>query len=312
MEPIGMRGRDGGLSFASRHGWLRASGTSAWIPSYNALRYLRTPRAHTREAGSMWSLRTHITTFVLGLSLAVALPVAAQPDELTEEFGKLSAKERARIAKEEEENAVKDPVFQALMAAGEELFRKGEFEAAMGKYQEARALRPYNVYPKVKVQDLQVLIKQRAEEDKQKAQVVGSSPPPPHPPAAPEESVSPPVIVPAAAAEAPGTVEEPPPPPAVEVAAQPGPIPVRHERPVLTPTEVFKREPVRPVPDTALPLEEGERIYKEGRSIVVETTVVEEGRLVRYRKVSHPWGEEHYFREGNSIPSHAYRSALGK
>lgn len=260
----------------------------------------------------MWSLRTHITTFVLGLSLAAALPVAAQPDQLTEEFGKLSAKERARIAKEEEENAVKDPVFQALMAAGEELFRKGEFEAAMGKYQEARALRPYNVYPKVKIQDLQVLIKQRAEEDEQKALVVGSSPPPPRPPVAPVEPVSPPVIVPAAVVEAPRSVEEPPPPPPVVVAAPLVTPPVPHERPVGTPTEVHKREPVRPIPDEALPLKEGERIYKEGRSIVVETTVVEDGRLVRYRKVSHPWGEEHYFREGNSIPNHAYRSALGK
>ena len=62
----------------------------------------------------------------------------------------------------------------------------------------------------------------------------------------------------------------------------------------------------------ALQLEEGERVYNEGRSVVVESIVAEDGHLVVYRKVSHPWGEEHYFREGATITDRAYRTAMGK
>ncbi|MBX2973388.1 MAG: hypothetical protein KF797_09810 [Flavobacteriales bacterium] len=255
---------------------------------------------------SMRSLRTHLSLFMLGLLLAVAVPVVAQPDELTGEFGKLSAKERARIAKEEEENAAKDPAFQALMAAGEELFRAADFDAALAKYTEARTMRPYNVYPKVKIQDLQALIAKRDEERRKEP----PAPVPADPPldAVPAPKMEPPPTPPAA---------EQPKPPAVEPATLPEPVsvppPVRATPEPKSVSEAPpRRDPVLRDEGTAPQLEEGERVYKEGRSIVVETTVAEDGHLVRYRKVSHPWGEEYYFREGQAIPDRTYRAALGK
>ena len=82
--------------------------------------------------------------------------------------------------------------------------------------------------------------------------------------------------------------------------------------PEPAPKEPLRREPIVRAEEHVPHLEEGERVYKEGRSIVVETTVAEDGLLVRYRKVLHPWGEEHYFREGIPIPDRTYRAALGK
>ncbi len=57
------------------------------------------------------------------LVLGFAMPLAAQEEGLARDFEKLSAKERARIAKEEQEAAAADGAFQALMAQAEDLFR---------------------------------------------------------------------------------------------------------------------------------------------------------------------------------------------
>lgn len=232
--------------------------------------------------------------------------VQAQPDELTGEFGKLSAKERARIAQREETEAGADVVFTELMAGAEELFKAQDYDGALQKYKEARTRRPYNVHPKVKIEDLQALIKRREEE---KATAIQE--PPPSEPA--------PVTRTTDHAEAPAGPGNDGPPPTL--LTDPPPMPPPKEEPLKERTvEHAPREkqpdPVtRPDPVVVQPapqLEEGERVYKEGRSIVVETTVNEEDRLVVYRKVSHPWGEEHYFREGSTISERAYRSALGR
>ena len=196
---------------------------------------------------------------------AMALSGFGQEEGLARDFEKLSAKERARIAKEEQEAAPKDVVYQAMMAEAEELFRTQEFEGSMAKFKEARTQRPYNVYPKVKIQDLEALIAKRDAE---------------------------------AAIALPEKVDEPL--PRVERAA-PAPVLVMSERapsplplaPVpidpgsrTVPGSNVKEPSVIRVPD--VPLEEGEWIYKEGRSIVVERHIELDGRIVVFRKVSHP------------------------
>ena len=95
------------------------------------------------------------------LALLVGLFSMAQPDGLARDFEKLSAKERARIAKQEQDAAGKDPEYQAVMEAAVALVQGGQYEASMEKFKEARTMRPYNVYPKVKIQDLEALIARR-------------------------------------------------------------------------------------------------------------------------------------------------------
>lgn len=250
--------------------------------------------------------RVHITLLVVLFGLAIPQAVLGQPDQLTDEFSKLSPKERARIAKEEDTNAAADAPFQTLMAQAEELFRAKDFDGAMARYKEARVLRPYNVYPKVKIEDLRVLIAKRDAE--QASQV---------PLPTPSEPV--PNVVHQAPEITPVKAETSPPPLPVDPGPHRGSPPVKPTEPVHRPLPVVTKPADRPVVPMVQPnaksgpqLEEGERVYKEGRSIVVETNTSEEGRIVTYKKVSHPWGEEHFFREGLTISERAYKAALGR
>jgi hypothetical protein len=227
------------------------------------------------------------------LAAAMALSGVAQDEGLTRDFEKLSAKERARIAKEEQEAATKDVAYQAVMADAEDLFRRQEFEASMAKFKEARAMRPYNVYPKVKIQDLEALIAKRDAQLAIDANKEG-----------PEMVVVPPEDVPL----------KPEPRPVVQSEA---PVHKPLPAPVHVPVTIPEKGPIQKAPvvpavrsETEVPLEEGERVYKEGRSIVVERHVELDGRIVVFRKVSHPWGAVDHFRDGSPIPARAYDDVM--
>ena len=245
----------------------------------------------------------------LVVALCVGLSVHAQDDEnLARDFQKLSAKERARIAKEEQEAAQNDAAYQTVMVEAELHFRELRFEESMAKFKEARVLRPYNVYPKVKIKDLEALIAKRdAEEAVKQAEetpkanstiqiepvnagklVIDKSP---------VVIVSDPVPLPSTVPKVPERValssKEPIPDPPVQ-------------RSAAVPVQQRKEPLVEPVP----PETEGERVYKEGRSVVVEVRLLQNGRLVVYRKVTHPWGGIDHFRDGSSIPDHVYNEAM--
>lgn len=85
-------------------------------------------------------------------------------DRLTEEMRSLSPKERSKLAAKETEEAATDSSYQQAMREAESAFRTADYEEALKSYQRARELRPYNVYPKVKIQDLQALLKKRQED----------------------------------------------------------------------------------------------------------------------------------------------------
>ena len=228
----------------------------------------------------------------------MAAPCMGQADgSLTDEFAKLSAKERARIAKEELEEAARDTRYQAVMEEAEALFRARDFEASLEKYKEARELRPYNVYPKVKIQDLQALLK-RLEEEANAAKE------------APAEQ-------PAPKAEVPAMENKPPTPQSA------GELPVvepQHQVNTAVEKPVRPKEPepkVASLPQSAGPvqgpeaLEAGERLYREGRATVLERRVPEEGKLIVWRKVTHPWGEVVHFRDGQAIPARTWTEQFG-
>ena len=86
------------------------------------------------------------------------------------------------------------------MKQADAAFRAGRYEDALAAFHEARSIRPYNVYPKVKIQDLQALIKKQDEERVGQTPVV---PPPADPPGpavvatpSPQETPEPPLNTP--------------------------------------------------------------------------------------------------------------------
>lgn len=225
--------------------------------------------------------------------LLLAHPLRAQRDSsLTRAFDRMSAKERARVAQEEEVAAQQDALFQGYMRQGEEHFQAGRYDDALASYRQARSLRPLNVHPKVKIQDLEALVARKA---KEADQVVAPMPAPVEPPA-----------------PSPSSDPLPPAPPAPAPVA-PTPMPPRG--PSTAPQPVHKPPVDRPAvpsataskPDPA----EGVRTFREGRAVVEERVVREGERLVVWRKVVHPWGEVVHFRDNEAVPARMWHERFG-
>jgi hypothetical protein len=250
------------------------------------------------------------------LLLAQAPLVQAQRDSsLTSEFARMSARERARVAREEEAAAATDTAFQAMMQQGEEHFRAARYEEALASYQRARSRRPLNVHPKVKIQDLEALIARQQQEAVEAPPVEVTMPRPDSPAGGPPEDEVPPAMVVPPMVE-PQHVEQPAPAevpastdraPATSLPATPSP-PVPAARTDTAPAVV--RAPV-PQPAPADPLTEGVRIFREGRAVVEERVVQEGDRLVVWRKVVHPWGEVVHFRDNEAVPARRWQERFG-
>lgn len=215
--------------------------------------------------------------------------------ELTKDFGKLSAKERSRIAARENVEAAADSGYQALMHQADLAFQAGQYEAALEHYEQARILRPYNVYPKVKIEDLQAMIRRREAEQAAPAPLPATNaeaPPDEAPPPAPAPAPAPaPSPAPAPApTPAPAPVSTPVPPP-----TRPVPVPP----PAPTPRPVPETTPESPSPDA--PGQLSQRVYMEAGAVVTERIVQEENRTETWRRVAHPWGGTFYFKDGLAI-----------
>ncbi len=237
---------------------------------------------------SVRGVRTAIAAVILYGSPLLA---GAQEKEgsLTTEFPKLSAKERSKIAAREDQDARQDQAYQALMEQAEAHFRSGELEKALEGFEQARKLRPYNVYPKVKIEDLKAMIAARTPEAG--PSTVVNDPPPPAPAVVPvveQDPVNAPVVVKP-------KVETPPPPiPRTDRTAVPE---ARHERVGQAPVVV------------AVP---GERRYKEGQAHVIERTEDAEDGPVVYKRAAHPSGQVFYFKNGRSIEAREWNARFGE
>ncbi len=227
----------------------------------------------------------------------LAFPCSAQrgDESLTSDFSRLSAKERSRIAAKETEEAAKDTSYQALMHKADNAFQAGRYQEALATFQQARVLRPYNVYPKVKIEDLQALIRKKEQENK--------VPAPPE--ALPEDTTArpvkaPPALVPEKVQPTLPEEEKPVPAPAPTPLEErvPASLP-RHPQP-LPPAKAAESPPARAIEPPA-PAVMGERIYREAGAVVTERTVEDDGKAVVYRKVVHPWGQTFYFQDGRAI-----------
>ena len=224
--------------------------------------------------------------------------MAQRDSSLTQDFAKLSAKERARIAAHEEQDAAADTAFQARMKQAELRFQQGAFQNALDLYRQARSMRPYNVHPKVKIQDLEALVaRQQAAEPLPPVLPVVEEPKPeatglPSPTMA-QPAAAPPVVKSTGPAKDPLPLHPAPP---RDVVVRPT-APVAHETAV----------PLPPVADGTQ-----ERTFKEGRAVVLERQVVQDGHTSIWRMVTHPWGEVVYFKDGDPVPARTWKEQFGE
>lgn len=75
------------------------------------------------------------------------------------DFADLSTKERINLAEKEETESATDADFQQMMQAGHELFKGQHYLKAIHTYEKAQDRRPYNVYPKVIIADIELSMK---------------------------------------------------------------------------------------------------------------------------------------------------------
>lgn len=214
---------------------------------------------------------------------------------LTQDFPKLSAKERARIAAREAEEARQDQAYQGVMQSGEKAFQEGHYDDALHLFEQARTMRPYNVYPKVKIEDLRALMARQA--------------------AAPHDP-RPPVPVEPAGMNTDGQSASLPPPTPTLAPNNPDPDdPGSHAVVPQRDLSALSATPTEPGPDPAAqPLSlkkvEGviERRYKDGRAFVIERIVRLEGRTVTYKRVYHPFGQVFFFEDGLSVDERVWKA----
>jgi hypothetical protein len=257
----------------------------------------------------MTSTRPSLLLLLVLLAWLLTDAMHAQVDtSLTREFAGMSAKERSRLARKESEEAAQDAAFQAVMRDAEALFTAQRYDDALVRFEEARRMRPLNVYPKVKIQDLQALIAKR-NADREAAQDTTFPPTTPPQEMIPSEQVptpqpstdpvpaTPPVVQPTPR----DTVM--PPPARKQEAPRPEPRPDRTVPATATPV-------VTPAP--TLPDGQQERTYKEGNAVVLERRLVKDGRETIYRRVNHPWGAVVYFEEGLAIPARRWAEVFGE
>ncbi len=225
--------------------------------------------------------------WLLAMGWAVGAYGQGKRGSLTEDFSKLSANERARIAARETDEAAKDTAYQGLMQRAEQSFQDRRYEEALDGFRKARELRPYNVYPKVKIEDLEALIAKQQEARPAQGQPEPASPPPsPAPPSTTE-------VAPLPTKPASQQTLAPPPPAPKSVEAPP-------RAPATIPAQPTRQQSIRQVPEDRPPTI-GERMYKEGGAVVIERTVEDDGRPTVYKKVMHPWGQVFFFKDGLAI-----------
>lgn len=230
-------------------------------------------------AGGISRLAMLVPMFVL----AVVASGQGDRGSLTEQFPNMSAKERSRIAEREQSEASKDQAYQEIMRRADEAFRSARYEEALKGYEEARSVRPYNVYPKVKIEDIRALLAKRTALEPSTSQDTAATAPPVNPDAAPAETPAP-VVRQAPPVESPGS--------------EPAPTPVPPE--AIGPPQ----RSVPPAPAVGVI----ERRYKEGHAHVIERVVSVEGRTVIYKRVFHAWGQVFYFEDGKPVDERVWNA----
>jgi hypothetical protein len=98
----------------------------------------------------------------------IALALLSQTDTLAQTgFTTLPAREKTRLAQEEDLSSEKDPAFQNLMETGMIYFESNKLDEALSSFEAAGKLRPLNVYPPVMIEDVRLAMTMYVEPKKE-------------------------------------------------------------------------------------------------------------------------------------------------
>jgi len=225
-----------------------------------------------------------------------------------DEFSQLSTKKRISIAEKEEREAVKDQEFQSLMQTGHEYFKGKHYLKAIHSYEEAQDKRPYNVYPKVIISDIELSMKdtletlraaEKAEEQSNNLKKVRK-----------QESVDEPKEKPDANVESEkermkkqeewerrerARLERERELKKEKEAAKPAEVKMAGDVAILS-NEDFQKELGEKFPNGTT-----EEIYTEGNKTITKRIVVLNNLGNEYKKVVHNWGGVFYFKNGEAV-----------
>ncbi|MFT4660155.1 MAG: hypothetical protein ACI8XB_000413 [Patiriisocius sp.] len=232
-------------------------------------------------------------------------------------YGSSSGKMKAKEAKKEAKAAKNDTAYQSLMDEGHELFSDNQFEEAIEKYETASNKRPINVYPRVKIADVQLAMLNYVEEVEEpeitesEVPEITESEVPETPELKPEEDTTQADRVAAAyREEEKKIIDSLPPAPkfdepqVAEVGLAVGNIPAvvvkEEEVPKMT-VEEFSEELADSYPDGIT-----EEILNENGKKITRRVVVKNGKGSDYRKVEHRWGGVFYFKNDEAIAAHTW------
>jgi len=214
----------------------------------------------------------------------------------------LSAKERIRVAENEKIEAATDIAFQQHMSDGHSYFSKKHYLKAIHSYQKAAEVRPFNVYPKVKISDIELSMKdtlellRAAEKEKPEQPLIEQNrneteKAEPKLPETPEETMTrldnweqkEREKRKAEREKKEGRIEEP------QLIRTTGDVPI------LT-KEEYRIELGKSYPNGIT-----ETISKEGNKTITTRIVVKSKTGDEYKKVEHEWGGIFYFKNGDAV-----------
>ncbi|HLV53722.1 MAG TPA: hypothetical protein VKY29_06865 [Cryomorphaceae bacterium] len=223
-----------------------------------------------------------------------------------DEWENLSTRERLRIGEQEKREAENDAEFQKLMREGHSLFKDKHYLKAIRKYEEAQEQRPYNVYPKVIIADIELSMKDTLAilRENERLENLRNNPPPP--PEAEEESTE--EYKPELTETKQETIDrlsdwereerrkrEMQRERERQREEEPSSVPTSGEVPQMS-TEEYQAELGRTYPQGVT-----ETVEKEGNKTITTRIVVKDQKGNSYRKVAHDWGGVFYFKNGKAV-----------
>lgn len=249
------------------------------------------------------------------LYLAIILLTISALAQAQNDFKKLSAQERSAIAEREMLEAARDSDFLRLMDEGYSLFVQKHYLKAIRKYEVARDLRPYNVYPKVIITDIELsmkdtlqMLRENETEEERTADRFERKPPPELPNREKEMKE-----FDEREKERLKNVDKWEKNQRRQVADQVDLKKDEDDKKLELQPLTGQDVPVASIEDLQKELgkqySEGitQRSYDEGNRKITEHIVVKNGLGNEYKRVEHAWGGKFYFKNGSSISERVWR-----
>lgn len=221
-----------------------------------------------------------------------------------EDFEELSSKDRIEIAEREKIEAQSDYNFQQLMNRGHRLFEGKHYLKAIRTYEEAADLRPYNVYPKVIIADIELSMKdtldvlRKAEKEVEKEQTQEKKPLTEK--KKEEREIKDPSVDAEKRLDRWEERER-----RRREAEREARKKKKEENPQQTTVsgdiEKVSMEDYRKELGEQFPSGITETVSEEGNKIITTRIVVKDGRGDRYKKVEHSWGGVFFFKNGDAV-----------